>query len=201
MGTCGSGRRVGHQLAVLEIPKGAGLFGSIPPASDPDHLVVGRPIGKRVVGSMNDDQPPAIPDIFLQLQAQIRRPVGSVIVPHDRFVLAELRLKVAEVAAKLRGGCDSDLKQSRVLQFLFQCRRSQFPSVIWAAALSINQQYGYRSLGRSRENREKDRAQDGGAQESDPKGGSEALVMVSLLFFLLPGAVPTIRQTCSRRGG
>src|SRR5882757_8958107 len=104
MGASWSGRGVGDQLAVLEVPEWTRSFVSIPPASGPSHLIKGRPIGKRIVGGMNDDQASAIIYVVLELQAEISWPFGAVIVKHNDLISAELRHEIAEVAPGPRGG-------------------------------------------------------------------------------------------------
>jgi hypothetical protein len=71
-------------------------------------LVKGGPVGKCVVGGVNDDKTAAIFYVVLELQAKIGRPVGAVIVEYDCLIFAELRREVAEVATGLRGGRDRE---------------------------------------------------------------------------------------------
>ena len=69
MRTSGPWRGVRDQLAVLEVPEGSCRFVSIPPSADSRHLIEGRPIGKRIVGGMNDDKAAAIFHVLLELQS------------------------------------------------------------------------------------------------------------------------------------
>jgi hypothetical protein len=110
MGAGWAGRGVGDQLAVPEVPEWARSFVSIPPASDPGHLIKSWPIGKRIVGGMNNDQTSAIFYVVLELQAEISWPIGAVIVKHNYLISAELRHEVAEVAPGLRGGSHGNSK-------------------------------------------------------------------------------------------
>jgi hypothetical protein len=137
MGTSWAGRGVGDQLAVLEVPEWARSFVSIPPASDASHLIEGLPIGKRIVGGMNDDQASAIFYVVLELQAEISWPIGAIIVKHNYLISAELGHEVAEAAPGLRGGSHCNSKETSVFQLLFQNGRGQLPVVIRPTAFPV----------------------------------------------------------------
>src|SRR5260370_11550657 len=108
MGTGGPGGIVGDELAFLEIPQRAGLFGTPSPTANADHLVEALPIREGVVSSMDDDEPSAIFDEQVQLLAEIERPIRSVVIEDDGLIAAEVRLEVGEVLAKTGRCSDRD---------------------------------------------------------------------------------------------
>src|SRR5580704_8584242 len=156
MRASGTRRIIRDELAVLEIPHRAGFLGAVAPAADANHLIVGGPIGEGIIRRVDDDQAAAVFDIVLKLFAQVRWPIGSVIVKNDHSILAELRLEAAEVLAKLRRSCDGHAEYSRVFQFFFQDGGGQLPGVIGTSAFSIHKKNGYRiRLGGGRRRRKR----------------------------------------------
>ena len=141
----GSGSRIGDQLALLEIPERSSLFVAISPAADSGHEVIRRPVGEGVIGCVNHDKPSAVADELLELQTQILRPAGSIVVQHNHLVMAQLRPEPAEVSIGRRGGDDSDLKEPGLLELRFQHRSRQPPIVPCASALSIQKKHPDRS--------------------------------------------------------
>ena len=103
--------------------------------ADSSHPIEGWPIGKRIVGRMNDDKAAAIFNVVLELQAGSGWPLIGVVVEYDHLIFAELGSEAAEVAIGLRTGRDCDLKPAGDLPTPFPIRaRSQLPIVIGSGA-------------------------------------------------------------------
>src|SRR5437016_4154618 len=118
---------VGNYLAIFVIPHRAGGFCALSPTTDAGHQVEFAPVGEGIVGGVNDDQASTVLYIFIELGLKVRRPVGSVEVPDDRFVFAELGLVVAEIAVIQRSSGHCYLKQATVFQFFFKNWRDHLP--------------------------------------------------------------------------
>src|SRR5262249_39988288 len=108
VGTGVAGRRIGNQLAVFVIPHGAGFFGALSPATDASHQIKFVPVREGVIGGVNDDHTSTVLNVVFELSAKVTWPVGSIVIPDDCLVFAELRLEVAEVAVGFwsRRNCD-----------------------------------------------------------------------------------------------
>src|SRR5215472_6571805 len=120
MTASGARRAVGNELVVLVVPKRSGFFRSSPPTTDSDHVVECGPTGKGVIGGMDTDKTSATLHVFFECSFEVGGPaiIRSVIVEDDCLVLAEVRLKAAEVASDRRCGHDVNLKQACVIEFL-----------------------------------------------------------------------------------
>ena len=135
--SCRSRRRIGYQLSILDMPIGTRILRAISPPADADHFVICRPVRKRIVGGVHNNQSSAVAHILLETRAQVGRPVRCVVVHHDRLVMVQIRLKAAEVLVRRRRGHNRHRKQPRLFEFLLQNGSRQSPVVISSATLSI----------------------------------------------------------------
>ena len=132
--------RIGDQLAILPIPIGPCLLVTVPPAANSGHLVVGRPIGKGVIGGVHNHKPSAVCSRTFQTAARkLRRPA------RDRRSSSRSPGSGSNCGLKLLkspsdGGAVITVTSNRpgLFQFRLQNRSRQSPVVKSAGALTVD---------------------------------------------------------------
>ncbi len=118
--SCVARRGVGDEFVVLEVPKGAGLLGSLAPASDAGHLVKGWPgRGRSYWRRARADEPTAVLHVTFEGSLQISGPVRGVEIGDDNLIFFELGMELAEVTGRRFGRSgDRDLEEAGLFELL-----------------------------------------------------------------------------------
>ena len=95
-------RVVVDEFAVPETEVRPVAFGAVAPAADSDHLVVGRPLGKRVVGRMDRHERAAPSDERLEILHRGLAPRLAVVVRNHQVVVRERRAETVHAPAGRR---------------------------------------------------------------------------------------------------
>ena len=69
------------------------------PAADANHLIVGSPFGKGVVGRMDADESATFAHVFLECHFGFFPPRFAVVIAHDNFVVGEIGFETREIFA------------------------------------------------------------------------------------------------------
>src|ERR1019366_8876850 len=88
-------------------------------------------------GSVKHHQSSAIAHVLLEACAYFLRPVGTVVIHHDRLIMVEVRFEIAEVSVRLWSSQNRHRKQSGLFKLLLQHRGRQPPVVVSACALPV----------------------------------------------------------------
>ncbi len=134
-----TGRGVCFELAVFIEPIGAVFLGTVAPATDADHLVVGFPFREGIVGSVEDDNATTSGDVLFKRGLQRVGPavIGCIVVQDNGFVLAKVRVEGGEVSTFGWGGDNVDGEEAGLVEHLLEIRSCLLPRVVRAALFSI----------------------------------------------------------------
>lgn len=120
---------VAHELVVLEIDIGTGLFVASAPAAEADDLVVLLPVAEGVVGGVDDDEPATVLDVPDEILLHVLWPGSAVVVGDDDLVVGELGIPAGEILARGRGR-DVDRKEAGFFEGPLEDRRGGLPVVV-----------------------------------------------------------------------
>lgn len=134
-----AGGGVCFELAVFVEPIGAVFLGTVAPATDADHLVIGFPFREGIVGSVEDHNATTAGNEFFEGCFQRVRPaiIGSVVVEDNGFVLAKVRVEGGEVSTFGWGGDNVDGEEAGLVEHLLEIRSCLLPRVVRSTLFSI----------------------------------------------------------------
>src|SRR5262245_25558473 len=106
--TSGPGSGIANEPSVFETNIGPASLIASAPAAQADHLVICRPIGEGIIGSVIGDKAASVAHIFLECGLRLFRPLAAAtevaVVGDDNFVGGKIGLERAHVGAFWRRG-------------------------------------------------------------------------------------------------
>ncbi len=139
-----SGRRVRHHFPVVDVPVRSGLFCSVAPAADADHLVERGPASERIVRRVHRHEAAAFFHVGLERRLERGRPaiVRRVVVHNHGLVPAELGRERRQLPSRCRCGDDGHCEEAGLVEDSFEDRCDVLPVVIGTAALAVEEHDG-----------------------------------------------------------